>query len=445
NSISWIPNSNGGTPDKYTIKKDNAIVVGPASWTSGVPITYSVDGLPVGTYTYLIEVSNTNGNKAPDTVVVSITIPNDPPVVQPVAKLSGECNPGQAITIGCAATDPDQQSSTLSTKAWLGTCAVGNCFDTRSWDYINGTSIAWNAASQSFTATYTIPSNAQPGTGIASTCQATDDKNAVSNWGDAYPLCTVACPTLTFSNIAANPNPAWNEDVTITFRSSAVLTGNPTVTVKETGQTTVRQAAYVSNSGNNYVYRYTVRSNDNEGFYDMAVSGTTGTGCPGSSNGQLTVSKTANDVSTDPYCNGGYCSSKYKDETNVTLSCKPSSKCDKTYYSTGSGFVQYTSPFTVKKCGTTTIQYYSTNTKGYTEPIKYIAVDITCDSFYMVPSITFSNPSVIKGENTQAIFSCNIMSGSSEYNSNLPSGRACKFDCLRIRRAQFSVFGVHGH
>ncbi|MBI3190581.1 HYR domain-containing protein, partial [archaeon] len=448
--------------------KDNAIVVGPASWTSGVPITYSVDGLPVGTYTYLIEVSNTNGKTAPDPVIVTVTNPiapvvaitglpatctnqnqaasvsctptngvacnsnsykmkfstanpgtcstnyNDytsttpytaaaygwlcaaaknvagvagfsalyevkidktPPVVsagtciplnpkttgyisitdpvsitapasddwcgikeikifdngveivkqlpapfpygthtitatatdnagnpatgnvcafivndQPaisITKKPTECNAGETIAIECTASDLNQQASALSTKAWLGTCTAGDCFDTRlPWNIYTERPMTWNG--QAFTTSYTIPYGTQIGTGIAFTCQATDEKGALSDYADAYPLCIVGgCVAPTFSNIVANPNPSWNQVITITFTSSDVLTGNPAVTVKETG----RSASFVSKINNDYVYSYTVLPTDAEGTYNIEISGIKGTGCSGTVYGKLEVRK----------------------------------------------------------------------------------------------------------------------------------------------------------
>ena len=589
NSISWTPNSNGGVADKYTIKRGSATVVSSAPWSSGTAISYSVDGLSVGSYTYMIEVFNTNGNSAtnfvsvnvnPKPTAVSITglpaactnqdqaasvsctgscdvnsykmkfyaanpgscsttysdytlsnpytataygwlcaaakniagtmifsvpyevkidkaapvisgtcsslvpktdetvdisasasdsgcsglkeiklfdstqiassalspllysstfaygthaitatatdnagnsatgstctiISNDKPAVNPV-QTSSACVQGQTIVLNCKATDNNQPASTLAAKAWLGTCSKGSgstCFDTRNWIYLNGASMTWNAATQNFMASFTLPDNTPDGTAIASTCSATDEKGAES-WGDSYPLCTVLCTNPTFSNIAASPNPAWSEGVTITFTGSADLIANPTVTVS-LGQATGRQAVYVSNNGNNYVYRYTVRPSDSEGGYDVKITGNKSSSCQGTSSGSLAVNKTSGFPTTDILCDGKPCPAKPDDNTTITLTCSPPGKCDKTYVDTGSGFSQYNSPFQIKKCGTATIRYYSESKTGLREPVKTTTFNVGCNSVYMVPSLSMTNIAVEKGQVTTAVFSCIIKYGSS--------------------------------
>jgi len=74
---------------------------------------------------------------------------------------------------------------------------------------------------------------------------------------------------MTFTNIAASPSLAKEGTVVyITFAASATLSANPTVTVN------THAAVYVSNSGNDYTYSYTVQASDIDGSAVISISGT---------------------------------------------------------------------------------------------------------------------------------------------------------------------------
>jgi len=69
-NIAW--NSTDTNPETYAIYKDN-IEIYSGAWTSGVPITISVDGLSPGEYNYTIVVYDEFDNSAQDTVIVTVT------------------------------------------------------------------------------------------------------------------------------------------------------------------------------------------------------------------------------------------------------------------------------------------------------------------------------------------------------------------------------------
>jgi hypothetical protein len=71
-SISWT--ATDLNPNTYTILNGSSeIIVGPASWSSGVMITYDIpDGLGIGTYIYIINFTDIYGNFNNDTVLVKV-------------------------------------------------------------------------------------------------------------------------------------------------------------------------------------------------------------------------------------------------------------------------------------------------------------------------------------------------------------------------------------
>ena len=70
NSITWTATDDN--PTTYTITRSGLSDV-TGSWSSGQPITISVDGRSVGTYTYTITVSDGDGQTASDSVTVTVT------------------------------------------------------------------------------------------------------------------------------------------------------------------------------------------------------------------------------------------------------------------------------------------------------------------------------------------------------------------------------------
>ena len=109
----------------------------------------------------------------------------------------------------------------------------------------------------------------------------------------------------TFSSVVASPTLArLGTAVTITFTASETLSGSPTVTVN------THAASYVTKTGNNYTYSYTIQSSDADGAATIAISGTDVAGNPGSASSTtaLSVDKTAPTISsiTSTNANGTY-------------------------------------------------------------------------------------------------------------------------------------------
>ena len=69
-NITWSPNLRDITPSTYEITRNGALIVNTA-WGGGNIVEY-IDGLSVGTYTYTCTVYATNGNRARDTVIISV-------------------------------------------------------------------------------------------------------------------------------------------------------------------------------------------------------------------------------------------------------------------------------------------------------------------------------------------------------------------------------------
>jgi len=69
-NIAWTSTDNN--PDTYIIYKDS-VEIASGTWTSGVPITISIDGLSPGEYNYTIVVYDEFDNLAQDTVIVTVT------------------------------------------------------------------------------------------------------------------------------------------------------------------------------------------------------------------------------------------------------------------------------------------------------------------------------------------------------------------------------------
>ena len=71
NSITWTATDDN--PTTYTVTRGGTQVAS-GSWTSGSPITVSVDGLSIGSYTYTITVNDGDGQSASDSVTVTVSV-----------------------------------------------------------------------------------------------------------------------------------------------------------------------------------------------------------------------------------------------------------------------------------------------------------------------------------------------------------------------------------
>ena len=72
NTISWTAMDVNHW--SYSIYLDSTMIITSERWVSSSPIIIDVDGLSVGTYTYLIIVSDFAGNTANDTVIVTVNL-----------------------------------------------------------------------------------------------------------------------------------------------------------------------------------------------------------------------------------------------------------------------------------------------------------------------------------------------------------------------------------
>ncbi|HME52686.1 MAG TPA: PQQ-binding-like beta-propeller repeat protein [Candidatus Lokiarchaeia archaeon] len=79
NNISWTITGKTTSNGSYTLHSNaTPDVSGP--WTSGTPVTNSIDGLMIGSYNYTIVATDANGGSVQDTVIVTV-IPNVVPVI----------------------------------------------------------------------------------------------------------------------------------------------------------------------------------------------------------------------------------------------------------------------------------------------------------------------------------------------------------------------------
>ncbi|MDH5404093.1 MAG: BspA family leucine-rich repeat surface protein [Candidatus Heimdallarchaeota archaeon] len=77
NEIQW--NVGDVNPGVYNVTKDGAEFIATIRWTNGT-ITVNVDGLEVGSYTFIINVYDTNGNIVTDSVVVNVNAKPPSPI-----------------------------------------------------------------------------------------------------------------------------------------------------------------------------------------------------------------------------------------------------------------------------------------------------------------------------------------------------------------------------
>ena len=91
-------------PDTYTIElQGTGVVAGPTSWTSGVPITYSIpDGLGLGTHVYTVNFTDFSGNSITDSFTFTVedtTASTDDPTDDPTDDSNGDDSNGVGAII----------------------------------------------------------------------------------------------------------------------------------------------------------------------------------------------------------------------------------------------------------------------------------------------------------------------------------------------------------
>ncbi len=318
---------------------------------------------------------------------------NSEPAMQPIQEVPS-CDFGETITLRCPASDADNDITAVN--VWAGECrgscanqndAAWNTPETTDKIYHQGAAMS-GSGNGVYTQTLTV--NQAIGTKIAATCQATDANGRKSQvWGDRYPLCTVGgCTTPpSFSNIQATPNPAGTGAVTVAFRSSRDLQGNPSVNVTpgaETGATQQLTAQFVSKSGNDYTYRFDVQGSQQSGRSDITIRGADTTGCAGGGlAGSFCIDTAA--PATTIKCNGGSCGQAFTDNVNILFSATDASG------SCGAGVKEILSSvdggaetaiagaeggIAVSGHGTHTVTYRARDNLGNLEAVKSASVDI---------------------------------------------------------------------
>ncbi|MFA4819454.1 MAG: Ig-like domain-containing protein [Candidatus Aenigmatarchaeota archaeon] len=377
--------------------------------------------------------SNSQCTAAPGPLPPPSPMPvNNAPTVQPMDFTPrGSCKQGSTITLQCTASDANQAANTLSTKAWSGTCTVGNCFATRSWTYLNNAGMTAPSSGGTFTRDITI--TAPEGTGIAATCQATDSLSATSNWGDAYPLCVVNnCPnppTITITSITPNPSPAGT--LSVTFTASRSLQGDPVVKIKpgsQQGGTSQKAGSMRQKQGNSYTFDIPVSAGDANGISDVWVDA--GFTAP---NGNCQFSSPIQQITIDTQpptttarCNGLPCSNMiYTAPLQLTFGCSDATtSCDSTLFSVDSrASDKYSGTRQLSADGPHTIYYLSNDSLGNREieksqPISVFkppcinpAEEPSCNPSGFVgvelyAKLDFSKTSVITGDDAQANLYC---------------------------------------
>ncbi|MEK6888257.1 MAG: Ig-like domain-containing protein, partial [Candidatus Aenigmatarchaeota archaeon] len=387
-----------------------------------------------GTHTYSANAIDRVGNSGSSSQISFIV--NDAPTVQPIDSLPrGNCKQGATITLQCTASDSNQAASSLTARAWAGTCTAGNCFATRSWTYLNNQPMTAPSSGGTFTIPITIGASVPDGTGIAATCQATDAMSATSNWGDGYPLCYVnTCPNtpvITFDSIT--PNPSGAGSMTVSFSADRALRGDPVVKIKpgsQAGGIVTRTGTLTQKQGNRYTFDVPVNDNDINGIADVWVDAeyTAPNGdCPVSSGIQQVTIDTAAPT-TNILCNNAPCSSStvYTAPMSLTFGCTDATACASTVFGLDSAPNEnYVGARQISAGGAHVINYRSTDSAGNAENMKSQNIRIftpPCKVPSQAPScspsgfanveifakLNFDNPNVLRGNDAKANLYCFI-------------------------------------
>ncbi|MEM7826879.1 MAG: DUF2341 domain-containing protein [Candidatus Aenigmatarchaeota archaeon] len=194
----------------------------------------------------------------PTTIIPATTTTlNTPPSVTPVA-FSESTASGSTITLLTNATDPEQGSSSLTVRLWVGKCVGTNCSSSSSYNWsVNGELMSYYFGSE-FRYNWTIPY--PNGTVVGATCQATDNQGATSNWGDSLPLFTVGETTTSTTSTT----------ITTTTTLAPVTT---TILVTTTSTTTSTTTTTISNWLSPWRYRMQVTvSNPGSALTDYQIN-----------------------------------------------------------------------------------------------------------------------------------------------------------------------------
>ena len=85
-------------PDMYSIKLNNVLNVSLTSWTSGQPITYSLNGFPRGSYDFAITIYDVSGNTVVNHISVTINDVTNPDLTGPGNFTVNETDTGNTVS-----------------------------------------------------------------------------------------------------------------------------------------------------------------------------------------------------------------------------------------------------------------------------------------------------------------------------------------------------------
>jgi hypothetical protein len=107
-SFSW--NATDAHPDVYMVELvGTGIVAGPTAWSSGVVYTYNIpDGLPIGHYSYIVNITDEYNHFSTGTVKMTVYEPDDPVIIDnPMDLLVGPAYTGLNFSWTATDASPD--------------------------------------------------------------------------------------------------------------------------------------------------------------------------------------------------------------------------------------------------------------------------------------------------------------------------------------------------
>ncbi len=120
NIITWL--STDPNPDNYEIYQNGSLIAS-GSWYSGVNISITVDGLPIGVHNFTVIVSDVHGVSSRDTVLVFVVDGTSPVLNSPPDVVYREGDVGQRVTWSATDAHPNsyeiyQNGTVIATGTW---------------------------------------------------------------------------------------------------------------------------------------------------------------------------------------------------------------------------------------------------------------------------------------------------------------------------------------
>ncbi|MDH5402736.1 MAG: hypothetical protein OEY49_09615, partial [Candidatus Heimdallarchaeota archaeon] len=154
NTVSWTLTD--ATPDIYVIYQDGIPLIN-GSWTSGVPITKNIDGLAVGTYTFMLWINDTENNIVTDNIIVTVT---DRPnwVIQETNLIYSEGTTNNILSWEASDTLPDtyiiyKNGTQIATGNWANGTSINLNVDNYELGVFNITIVVKDLSANSITQT----------------------------------------------------------------------------------------------------------------------------------------------------------------------------------------------------------------------------------------------------------------------------------------------------